>query len=77
MQELGGEIDRQGIIQPIMVGCILYQFSSSDDIHFTGFILTFHRKDADGNVGSLIYGTKYPPEAIVTSDFWDGLADSN
>jgi hypothetical protein len=73
----GGKIGSQGIIQPVMVGCILYQFSSSSEIHYTGFILTLHRKDPNGQIGSLIYGREIAPENVYISDFWDGLAESN
>lgn len=70
------EVSAGGRIEPMLVGCIYYKFSSSDRVHETGFIYQVMRRKPDGALVNLRLGEDVPADEIVFADYWDGEAVS-
>lgn len=64
---------RDGLVAPVLIGCIFYQFASSPTLHQTGFIFTLGRKDQS----PLVYGQEVLASDVMFSDAWNGNATLN
>lgn len=71
------EVGATGVIEPMLVGCIYYRFSSSDSIHETGFIYQVKRKMPNGDLVDLKFGEDVPVDQVVFADYWNGEAVSD
>lgn len=63
-----GDILKGQFITPMFIGCILYRFSSSTDIHQTGFIYFVYNMSSDGGYDNLVYGQTHPANEIYLID---------
>ena len=68
------QVSVAGKVEPFVVGCVTYRFSSSKTIHDTGFIYGVIHLLPDGKTEDLTFGKDVPPSEITFSDFWDGEA---
>jgi hypothetical protein len=64
---------RDGLISPVVVGCVYYEFSTSSIVHHTGFIYTLETKDQS----PLVYGKPVDLITVNFLDAWNGVASIN
>lgn len=71
-----GMVGADGRMQPVIVGCVYYKYSSSLQLHETPFIFDIHEKLERGS-GDIRLGKELKPEDILLSDFWKGEAETD
>jgi hypothetical protein len=64
-------------VHPFLIGCAIYNFSSSTEIHQKGFIFQIERKVEPGQSSEMFFGQNVPGSEIHLDDAYDGDAFLN
>lgn len=72
-----GNLGPDDQIAPVLVGCLLYQYSSSPVVHDAGFIFDIIRKDKHNSMTQLTFGKQLPLDEVYLDDSWSGIVAPN